>query len=157
MSELSYNDFRGFIEEAKKISGYPVIEGADWDAEIGALVLPVHRRVLREQRKVDARSAKPGDGRRVREREHVSGHAGPRAAERALPLTDASSPRARTGARSGRTFPPTSSRTRMRTSTPTRPTSTRTSPGPSRRTTRSCSCTTSAAGRRRSGRTSTSS
>ena len=38
MSELSYNDFRGFIEEAKKISDYRVIEGADWDAEIGALV-----------------------------------------------------------------------------------------------------------------------
>jgi len=38
MSELSYNDFRGFVEEAKKISDYRVIEGADWDAEIGALV-----------------------------------------------------------------------------------------------------------------------
>ena len=38
MSELSYNDFRGFIEEAKVISDYRVIEGANWDAEIGALV-----------------------------------------------------------------------------------------------------------------------
>ena len=38
MSELSYNDFRGFIEEAKNISDYRIIEGADWDGEIGALV-----------------------------------------------------------------------------------------------------------------------
>ena len=38
MSELAYHDFRSFIEEAKKISDYRIIEGADWDAEIGALV-----------------------------------------------------------------------------------------------------------------------
>src|SRR5918999_6046573 len=38
MSELSYNDFRGFVEEAKKISDYRIIENADWDGEIGALV-----------------------------------------------------------------------------------------------------------------------
>jgi len=38
MGELSYHDFRSFVEEAKKISDYRLIEGADWDAEIGALV-----------------------------------------------------------------------------------------------------------------------
>jgi len=38
MGELAYTDFRGFIEEAKKISDFRIIEGADWDAEIGALV-----------------------------------------------------------------------------------------------------------------------
>src|SRR2546430_14571276 len=38
MGELAYHDFRSFIEEAKKISDYRIIEGADWDAEIGALV-----------------------------------------------------------------------------------------------------------------------
>src|ERR1051326_7403006 len=38
MSELTYTDFRSFIEEAKKISDFRVIEGADWDGEIGALV-----------------------------------------------------------------------------------------------------------------------
>src|SRR5919205_942810 len=38
MAELAYHDFRSFIEAAKKISDYRVIEGADWDGEIGALV-----------------------------------------------------------------------------------------------------------------------
>ena len=38
MTELAYTDFRSFIEEAKKISDYRIIESADWDAEIGALV-----------------------------------------------------------------------------------------------------------------------
>src|ERR671930_74076 len=38
MGELAYHDFRSFVEEAKKINNYRVIEGADWDAEIGALV-----------------------------------------------------------------------------------------------------------------------
>ena len=38
MAELAYHDFRSFIEEAKKISDYRLIEGADWDGEIGALV-----------------------------------------------------------------------------------------------------------------------
>ena len=38
MTELSYHDFRSFVEEAKKISDYRLIEGADWDVEIGALV-----------------------------------------------------------------------------------------------------------------------
>ena len=37
MSDLAYHDFRSFVEEAKKISDYRVIEEADWDAEIGAL------------------------------------------------------------------------------------------------------------------------
>ena len=38
MTELAYTDFRSFVEEAKRISDYRIIEGADWDAEIGALV-----------------------------------------------------------------------------------------------------------------------
>jgi len=38
MTELAYTDFRSFIEEAKKISDYRIIESADWHAEIGALV-----------------------------------------------------------------------------------------------------------------------
>jgi 4-hydroxy-3-polyprenylbenzoate decarboxylase len=38
MAELAYRDFRSFIEEAKKLSDYRLIEGADWDGEIGALV-----------------------------------------------------------------------------------------------------------------------
>ena len=38
MSELAYTDFRSFVEEAKKISDFRIIENADWDAEIGALV-----------------------------------------------------------------------------------------------------------------------
>src|ERR687888_488513 len=38
MAELAYHDFRSFIEEAKRISDYRLIEGADWDGEIGALV-----------------------------------------------------------------------------------------------------------------------
>src|ERR671923_1385380 len=38
MSELAYHDFRSFIEEAKKISDHRVIEDADWEGEIGALV-----------------------------------------------------------------------------------------------------------------------
>jgi UbiD family decarboxylase len=38
MESLPYQDFRGFIEEAKKISDWRLIEGADWDNEIGALI-----------------------------------------------------------------------------------------------------------------------
>ena len=38
MDTLPYHDFRGFIEEAKKISEWRLIEGADWDGEIGALI-----------------------------------------------------------------------------------------------------------------------
>src|SRR6266545_4665341 len=38
MESLPYRDFRGFIEEAKKISEWRLIEGADWDGEIGALI-----------------------------------------------------------------------------------------------------------------------
>ena len=38
METLPYHDFRGFIEEAKKISEWRLIEGADWDGEIGALI-----------------------------------------------------------------------------------------------------------------------
>ncbi|MGH6831341.1 MAG: UbiD family decarboxylase domain-containing protein, partial [Methylocella sp.] len=38
METLNYNDLRGFIEEAKKVSDWREIDGADWDGEIGALV-----------------------------------------------------------------------------------------------------------------------
>ena len=38
MERLSYSDFRGFVEEAKKISDWRLIEDADWDNEIGALI-----------------------------------------------------------------------------------------------------------------------
>src|ERR1700745_3205925 len=38
MGELEYHDFRSFIKEAKKVIDYRLIEGADWDGEIGALV-----------------------------------------------------------------------------------------------------------------------
>src|ERR671925_2317037 len=38
MEALPYHDFRSFIEEAKKISEWRLIEGADWDNEIGALI-----------------------------------------------------------------------------------------------------------------------
>lgn len=38
MESISYKDFRGFVEQAKKVSDWRVIEGADWDTEIGALV-----------------------------------------------------------------------------------------------------------------------
>ena len=37
MDTLPYNDFRGFIEAAKKVSEWRLIEGADWNNEIGAL------------------------------------------------------------------------------------------------------------------------
>ena len=38
MGQVEYNDLREFIEAAKKVSDYRVIEGADWDKEIGALI-----------------------------------------------------------------------------------------------------------------------
>ncbi|HLN86179.1 MAG TPA: UbiD family decarboxylase domain-containing protein, partial [Candidatus Limnocylindrales bacterium] len=38
METIPYKDFRGFIEEAKKVSEWRLIEGADWDKEIGALI-----------------------------------------------------------------------------------------------------------------------
>ena len=38
MATLPYHDFRGFIEAAKKVSEWRLIEGADWDNEIGALI-----------------------------------------------------------------------------------------------------------------------
>jgi hypothetical protein len=38
MDSIGYNDFRGFVEEAKKVSDWRLIEGADWDKEIGALI-----------------------------------------------------------------------------------------------------------------------
>ncbi|MGZ8490330.1 MAG: UbiD family decarboxylase, partial [Candidatus Binatia bacterium] len=38
MDTLPYHDFRGFIEEAKKVSQWRLIEGADWNNEIGALI-----------------------------------------------------------------------------------------------------------------------
>jgi len=38
MDEIPYRDFRGFIDEAKKVSDWRLIEGADWNNEIGALI-----------------------------------------------------------------------------------------------------------------------
>jgi len=38
METIPYQDFRGFIEEAKKVSEWRLIEDADWDKEIGALI-----------------------------------------------------------------------------------------------------------------------
>ena len=38
MESLSYQDFRGFVEAAKKVSEWRLIEDADWDGEIGALI-----------------------------------------------------------------------------------------------------------------------
>lgn len=38
MEDLPYRDFRGFVEAAKKVSEWRLIEGADWDGEIGALI-----------------------------------------------------------------------------------------------------------------------
>ncbi len=38
MDEIPYKDFRGFIEAAKKVSPWRLIEGADWNNEIGALI-----------------------------------------------------------------------------------------------------------------------
>ena len=38
METFSYQDFRGFVEAAKKISDWRLIEGADWENEIGALI-----------------------------------------------------------------------------------------------------------------------
>ena len=38
MDEIPYKDFRGFIEAAKKVSEWRLIEGADWNNEIGALI-----------------------------------------------------------------------------------------------------------------------
>ena len=38
MESIPYQDFRGFIEAAKKVSEWRAIEGADWDGEIGALI-----------------------------------------------------------------------------------------------------------------------
>ncbi|HKY08417.1 MAG TPA: UbiD family decarboxylase [Candidatus Binatia bacterium] len=38
METIVYDDFRGFVEAAKKVSEWRSIEGADWDGEIGALI-----------------------------------------------------------------------------------------------------------------------
>jgi UbiD family decarboxylase len=38
METLAYRDFRGFIEKAQEISDWRLIENADWDKEIGALI-----------------------------------------------------------------------------------------------------------------------
>ena len=38
MEGIGYNDFRGFVEAAKKVSEWRAIDGADWDGEIGALI-----------------------------------------------------------------------------------------------------------------------
>ncbi|MDP2647412.1 MAG: UbiD family decarboxylase, partial [Desulfobacterales bacterium] len=38
MEPIQYNDLREFIEKAKEVGDWRVIEGADWDKEIGAVV-----------------------------------------------------------------------------------------------------------------------
>jgi len=38
METLAYRDFRGFIEKAQQVSDWRLIENADWDNEIGALI-----------------------------------------------------------------------------------------------------------------------
>jgi 4-hydroxy-3-polyprenylbenzoate decarboxylase len=38
MESIGYHDFRGFVEAAKQVSEWRLIEGADWDGEIGALI-----------------------------------------------------------------------------------------------------------------------
>ncbi|HSF58271.1 MAG TPA: UbiD family decarboxylase [Candidatus Binatia bacterium] len=38
METLAYRDFRGFIEKAQEVSDWRLIENADWDNEIGALI-----------------------------------------------------------------------------------------------------------------------
>jgi UbiD family decarboxylase len=38
MESIPYQDFRGFIEAAKKVSEWRAIDGADWNGEIGALI-----------------------------------------------------------------------------------------------------------------------
>ena len=38
MADPAYDDLRGFIEEAKKVSEWREVNGADWDREIGAVV-----------------------------------------------------------------------------------------------------------------------
>jgi 3-polyprenyl-4-hydroxybenzoate decarboxylase len=38
MESIAYHDFRGFVEAAKEVSEWRVVEGADWDGEIGALI-----------------------------------------------------------------------------------------------------------------------
>ena len=37
MSNLYYHDLRSFLEAAKKVDEFRVIEGADWNCEIGTL------------------------------------------------------------------------------------------------------------------------
>jgi len=38
METLAYQDFRGFVEKAQEVSDWRLIENADWDKEIGALI-----------------------------------------------------------------------------------------------------------------------
>nr|NIO12270.1 UbiD family decarboxylase [Deltaproteobacteria bacterium] len=38
MGSVGYNDIREFIEEAKKISDFRQVDGADWNNEIGTLI-----------------------------------------------------------------------------------------------------------------------
>ena len=38
MEPLAYRDFRGFVEKAQEVSDWRLVEGADWDKEIGALI-----------------------------------------------------------------------------------------------------------------------
>src|SRR5215510_15251992 len=38
METLAYRDFREFVEKAQEVSEWRLVEGADWDKEIGALI-----------------------------------------------------------------------------------------------------------------------
>jgi len=38
METLGYRDFREFVEKAQEVSEWRLVEGADWDKEIGALI-----------------------------------------------------------------------------------------------------------------------
>src|SRR5262245_15460229 len=38
METLAYRDFREFVEKAQEVSDWRLVEGADWDKEIGALI-----------------------------------------------------------------------------------------------------------------------
>ena len=38
MEPIAYNDLREFIEIAKQVGDWKVIEGADWNKEMGAVV-----------------------------------------------------------------------------------------------------------------------
>ena len=38
METLAYRDFRGFVEKAQEVNEWRLVEGADWDKKVGALI-----------------------------------------------------------------------------------------------------------------------